>query len=239
MSSAPANTVRRRDIRKTRGVDFAIKPRWKTAFLVARTQNQTEVESLLTMEDAFYGDLVRASYYDHYWNQTLKVQMGFEWAARYCKFSFLLKTDDDVFVNTRALISHLCQPLTPKEKLYMGNLYKSANVYRGGKWEVSFEEYNGSHYPDFCPGFGYVLSADVVALFVELFDVVPAFRLDDVYVGMLADKGGVKFMHNEGFIVNPTVATNCMLQDNILVRQGIFGDCLRKVFTLTSKEKKF
>ena len=238
VSSAPPNAERRNDIRQTWGVDFAVKPRWKTFFLVARTLIQRELNSLLTLEDEIYRDLVRANYNENYWNQTLKVQMGFEWAVRYCKFSFLLKTDDDVFVNTKALILHLIKPNTPTEKLYMGNYYKSAEVHRIGKWKVSREEYNRSYYPGFCPGFGYVLSADVVALFVDLFDVVPAFRLDDVYIGLLAEKAGVKVIHNDGFIVGPPKVTECILHSNTLVWHGVFGDCLYEVYNQTLREEK-
>ena len=51
------------------------------------------------------------------------IKMGFEWAARYCKFSYVLKMDDDTFVDTKALISVLNEPKTPRKKLYMGKLW--------------------------------------------------------------------------------------------------------------------
>ena len=46
--------------------------------------------------------------------------MGFEWAARYCNFSFLLKADDDVFVNNKDFTILLQRESTPKTGLYMG-----------------------------------------------------------------------------------------------------------------------
>ena len=89
---------------------------------------QDETESLLK-EEAAFGDLFQADYYDDYWNQTLKIQMGFEWADRYCSgFSFLLKMNDDAFVNTKALISHLNLPSTPRERLYMGMVWRTPMV---------------------------------------------------------------------------------------------------------------
>ena len=227
--SAPANNQRRRDIRQTWGLDGALKPRWKTVFLVAQTHNPSESDSLLKEDEAF-GDLIRASFLDHYWQLTSKIQVGYEWAIRYCKFSFLLKIDDDVFVETRGLISLLNDPGTSQRKLYVGRLYRKPPVIRSGKWRVTLEEYNRTNYPDFCPGFGYVLSADVVHLFVELFDVVPKFRMDDVYVGMLADRADVKVVNNNGFIVGPPRVTNCVLQNDTLVWHGIFGECLFQVY---------
>ena len=176
VSSAPFNARRRRDIRLTCGVYSALNQRWKTLFLVAQTRNQTESEALLK-EDERYRDLIRADYYEHYWNQTLKVQMAFEWASLYCNFSFLLKIDDDTFVNVKSLISVLAKPKIPKEKLYMGHCYKRPVVKRRGKWKVSYEDYNQTFYPDFCSGCGIVLSFDVVHLFVDLYAVVPWFKL--------------------------------------------------------------
>ncbi|KAJ7365034.1 hypothetical protein OS493_007675 [Desmophyllum pertusum] len=237
VSSGPANLQRRNYIRKTWAFESAFKPRWTTVFLVAQTRLQTESNSLLK-EDEVYGDLVRADYFDHYWNQTLKMQMGFEWATRYCKFSFLLKVDDDVFVNSVGLLSFLSKPTTPKEKLYVGNHYKNPDVYRGGKWKVTKDEYSEAHYPDFCPGFGFVLSQDVVVTFVKAFAFVPYFRLDDVYVGMLANKTGIKIIHNEGFELDPPML--CIPKEGTLVRHGNWkGDCLNEIVNRAAKLVKY
>ena len=237
VSSAPANLQRRNNIRKAWAFESVFKPRWTTVFLVAQTRLQTESNSLLK-EDEVYGDLVRADYFDHYWNQTLKIQMGFEWATRYCKFSFLLKVDDDVFVNSVGLLSFLSKPTTPKEKLYVGNHYKNPDVYRGGKWNVTKDEYSEAHYPDFCPGFGFVLSHDVVVTFVKAFAFVPYFRLDDVYVGMLANKTGIKIIHNEGFELDPPRL--CIPKEGTLVRHGNWkGDCLTEIFNRAAKRVSY
>ncbi|KAJ7365033.1 hypothetical protein OS493_007674 [Desmophyllum pertusum] len=236
VSSAPANLHRRDHIRKTWAFESVFKPRWTTVFLVAQTRLQTESNSL-SKEDEVYGDLVRADYFDHYWNQTLKMQMDFEWATRYCKFSFLLKVDDDVFVNSVGLLSFLNKPSTPKEKLYVGNHYKNPDVYRGGKWKVTKDEYSEPHYPDFCPGFGFVLSHDVVVTFVKAFAFVPYFRLDDVYVGMLANKTGIKIIHSEGFELDPPMLC---IPKGTLVRHGNWkGDCLTQFFNRAAKRVSY
>ncbi|XP_078364024.1 beta-1,3-galactosyltransferase 5-like [Oculina patagonica] len=241
VSSAPANLQRRNYIRKTWAFERAFKPRWATVFLVAQTRNQDESNSLLK-EDERYGDLVRGDFFEHYWNQTYKIQMGFDWASKYCKFSFLLKTDDDVFVNSEKLLSFLSEPTTPKKALYMGNHYTNAEVFRGGKWKVSKEEYSGERYPDFCPGFGYVLLYDSVISLVKTFSLLPYFRLDDVYVGMLANRTGIKPLHNVGFELDPPrPSEQCIPKENTIVRHGFFerdgthGDCLVKIFNLATK----
>ena len=242
VSSAPANLQRRNFIRKTWAFENAFKPRWTTVFLVAQTRIESE-SNLLLKEDEVYGDLVRADYYDHYWNQTLKIQMGFEWATRYCKFSFLLKADDDVFVNSAELLSFLSDPMTtPKKKLYMGIHRKHPLVQRRGKWKITKGEYSGRNYPDFCPGFGFVLSYDVAITFVKAFAFVPYYRMDDVYVGMLANRTGIKITHNAGFEMS--APKQCIPNEGTLVRHGFYkrhgtqGDCVIEIFNRSTKVLK-
>ena len=232
VSSAPANVQRRKDIRRTWAVDTAIIPRWKTVFLVAQSRVQSETDSLLR-ENKNYEDLVRGDYYDHYWNQTLKIQMGFEWAIRYCNFSFLLKMDDDTFVHTKQLIAVLNDYYRSQQKMYMGMLWLQPLVKRSqnNKWDISLKEYNKTTYPDYCPGFGFVLTSDSVELFVDLFDVVPFFRFDDVYVGMLAERAGVNGSFHGGFREYPSPpSVACDLDPTVFVWHGITGKCLFKLF---------
>ena len=231
VSSSPANFERRYLIRQTWGTDNNIVPQWKTYFLLGQTMNQA-YSDLLKKEDSIHGDIIRADYYEHYWNQSLKIQMAFEWAARYCGFSYLLKADDDVFVNPKSLIDVLQLETTPKKGLYMGKLHHNPFVLRNGKWRVSYEEYSGEHYPDFCSGAGFVMSHDVVESAVPLFDVMKPYRLDDVYVGMLADKLGVKAMDHAGFVmpVHEVLYDVCNFVPNTLVQHRATGECLIRLF---------
>lgn len=229
VSSSPAYFDRRKSIRQTWAADSSIKTRWKTVFLLGQSRDKNHSE-LLLREEAFYGDLIRADYYEHYWNQTLKIEMGFEWASRYCSFTFLLKADDDVFINPPAAIAVLNRATTPKHKLYMGYLYRNPVVKRTGKWSLSQEEYNATHYPDFCAGPGYLLSPDVVTSFVSIFGSIPRFKFDDVYVGMLAAKIGLNAIHDGGFQTPPYLSTTCVLYENTLVRHGAVGQCLLDLF---------
>lgn len=229
VASAPAYFDRRRDLRQTWGSDSSLNPRWKTIFMLGQTRNTRHSKQLL-QEEAHYGDLIRGDYFEDYWNQTLKIEMGFEWAAKYCNFTFLLKADDDVFVNTQSLLKVLENPQTPKTSLYLGHLYKKPRVQRKGKWLVTEEEYNGTHYPDFCAGPGYILSQDAVASFVDIFNTIPKYKIDDAYVGMLAKKAGVIPRHNAGFQTPPYTSRTCVLLQNTIVRHNATGKCLLDLF---------
>jgi len=236
VSSAPENFDRRDLIRQTWGAYDNFSPYWKTFFLLGKTTNQAQSD-LIKTESKKYGDVIHGNYYEHYWNQSLKIQMGFEWAARYCSFSFLLKTDDDVFVNTRRLIDVLLFKSTPKKGLYMGKVNHNPVVKRDrGKWRASFIEYSGKYYPDFCSGGGFVMSYDVIECLIPLFEVTEPFRIDDVYVGMLAKKTGVTPVDHSGFVMPFRDYDECNVVPKTLVQHRALGDCLMTLFRIHNKE---
>lgn len=232
VSSAPAHLDRRENIRKTWAFDELNRRLWKTVFIVGQTKLKA-LSQLLLKEEKDFEDLVRGDYNDHYDNLTFKIQTGFEWAVNYCEFSFLLKVDDDCFVHPLRLVSYFNRPTAPSKGLYTGNLMHKLKPLRhkGGKWSVTYEQYGDYYYPDFCSGFGFVLSHDVVALFVEVLDLIPVFRIDDVYVGLLAKETGIIATHSTGF--EPSVSSPnelCIPLSSTLVRHGTLGECREEIF---------
>ena len=235
VSSAPANQGRRNHIRQTWGTDNNVSPMWKTYFLIAQTENQTHSD-FVHNEDKVYGDIIRADYYENYWKQSFKVMMAFEWASRYCNFSYLLKTDDDILVNIEDFIQFLQKKSTPKKELFLGKLHHNPTVLRKGKWNVSYEEYNHTHYPDFCSGAGFVMTYDVIECIVPLFDVIKPYRMDDVYVGMLAHASGVIAEDHVGFFMPIDDYDDCIFKPNVLLQHRATGQCLNKLLRIHSKD---
>ena len=234
VSTAPANLERRNLIRQTWGTDNNLTaPQWKTYFVIAQTANQTHSD-LVEKETKNYSDIIRGYYYENYWNQSLKIQMAFEWAARYCEFSFLLKADDDVLVHTNDLIGVLQRGSTPKQGLFMGRLHHKPEVLRRGKWNVTYKEYSHSYYPDFCSGAGFVMSYDVVECLVPLFDVIKPYRMDDVYVGMLANESGVIAVDHSGFFMPVDDFNDCNFLPNVIVQHRATGHCLLNLLRMHS-----
>ena len=172
--------------------------RWKTYFLVGRARSFDELEKLMIERDRF-GDLVIGDVNEDFYNLTYKVQMGFEWAVRYCTFEFMLKGDDDVFVHMPNLFNFLDHRETMKTELYAGNVNYDAVVAREGKYGIEKSEFNKRIYPRYCSGGGFILSYDVVKIMEKLFYQVKAIKIDDAYVGEVALKGGIDVLHNEHF----------------------------------------
>lgn len=73
-------------------------------FLLTQPRHPAEMK-YLSAETAIYSDIIQGFQTDSYNNLTLKTEMGLEWAIKYCDFDFLLKADDDVFLNTVKLLN--------------------------------------------------------------------------------------------------------------------------------------
>ena len=235
VATAPGNIARRNVIRKTWASDPSMNIRWKTVFLVGQAKDSTQEEHL-EAERFMYNDVIRGAQRETYQNLTLKTQMGLEWAAKYCDFQFVMKTDDDVFVNPYRLMDTLGSPDTLNTKLYLGFVRRNAKPHREGKYAVSLEEYNKTRYPDFCGGVGYVISADLVLKMVRLFDAKKPLKLEDVYIGTLVERLGVTGVrHHQGF--RPLQFGPCKyFSDTIAYHRASIG-CMEELFNLAMKER--
>lgn len=170
-------------------------------FLLGMTSN-VNLQVAVETESATYRDIVQEDFIDHYNNLTLKTMMGFKWASIKCKGAkYVLKTDDDMYVNLPAL------KLTLKKydsvlKTSIGGqcrINESPIRQKGYKWYVPREMYPPSQFPGYCSGTGYVTSMDVVQKVYEVSKHVPFFYLEDVYVGICVHRLGMKVTRIQGF----------------------------------------
>ena len=235
--SSPYNFKRRSAIRNT-WAGGQSEERWKTVFLVGQGEGDTAQNQRLAAEEEMHGDLIRGAQKEHYRNLTLKTQMGLEWASKYCNFRFLVKADDDVFVDPRRMINHLKKPDTPKMKFYTGRCPQGGAPHREGKYAVSWEEYNKTGYPPYCAGPAYVLSRDLVPRLVNLFNVKNPLPLEDVYIGTLIEKiGGVDAVLHPGFRLlqyGPCKYHSDTLAYHVVKNEG----CMIQLFNLAMKERE-
>ena len=235
VATAPENIDRRNVIRKTWASDPSLNIKWKSVFLVGQAKDSSQEEHL-EAERLMYNDLIRGAQKESYQNLTLKTQMGLEWAAKYCDFQFVMKTDDDVFVNPYRLMDYLGSSDTFKTKLYLGYVWRNGEPHRHGKYAVSVEEYNKTRYPDFCGGVGIVLSADLVLKMVELFDAKKPLKLEDVYIGTLVERLGVTDVrHHQGF--RPLQFGPCKYFSDTIAYHRASVRCIEELFNLAMKER--
>lgn len=196
--SAPRNFAKRKTIRETwastRNVSCS---QIRHVFLLGMVDDY-ELQRSIDSENKATGDIVQGNFLDTYRNLTYKHVMGLKWITYYCRNAkFILKTDDDIFVDVIQLVSHLkgltANSVMPRRLL---NCFVIRNPYPArsdkSKWKVTYEEYPGKYYPTYCFGWSVILSPDVVFDLYLQSRSTPYFWVDDVYVtGLLAQKANI------------------------------------------------
>ncbi|XP_006821575.1 beta-1,3-galactosyltransferase 5-like [Saccoglossus kowalevskii] len=170
-----------------------------TVFLLAKSHDQ-ELMNEIQQEANAFRDILLFDFTDDYLNLTLKTIHAFRWAVDYCpRVSYILKTDDDVFVNYDSLMRVLISK--PRTKLALGQVSQNSTVIRSpmSKWNTQFDSYPDPVYPPYLVGTGYVLSRDVVE---KVRDIAPSLiylNWEDVFVGICLRKIGVDVVNDTRF----------------------------------------
>lgn len=106
---------------------------------------------------------------DTYRNLTYKHIMALKWfTENYPHVNYLLKLDDDVFVNIPAVHEHLLN--NKQQTKYLLGRPMARTVSSTGKWKVIPEEFAGDQYPEYVGGPSIFYSNDfVIAVFNKMF----------------------------------------------------------------------
>lgn len=199
--TAPKNVEKRERLRR----QFGEKDGVFILFLLGKTLDTTVQESLQT-ENMLHGDMVQISVRDHYKALSYKTLTGFIWANRFCgSAKYIVKVDDDVTMDLDNLISLLdtkygdtspvpdvveCPSVMRNMRPWRQNHTESIM----SKWSISKEDMERRVYPDFCPGWLYVITPRVGLALAEVgvknsYELMPKARLDDIFVtGFLRER---------------------------------------------------
>lgn len=205
IKSAPGNFVRRQAVRETWGREGLYHKglRVRRVFLLGRSPvEDPDLSPLLSFEAKHFGDLLQWDFQESLLNLTLKMDMFIQWTMKHCpRISFVFSGDDDVFVNTPALLNYL---LTLKDskasQLYVGHIISTANPLRDPsiKYYIPLSFYDGP-YPAYAGGGGFLMSGQLLQPLHLVSRVIPFFPIDDVYIGMCTKALGVSPEGHAGF----------------------------------------
>ncbi|OWF39809.1 Beta-1,3-galactosyltransferase brn [Mizuhopecten yessoensis] len=192
------HTVQRYAIRETWGRPN-LYPNVKVAFLLADVKRfQRHVET----EVAVYNDVIQQDFADHYWNNTLKTIMGFNWVTVSCpEAKIIIFADDDHLIHMQNILAFLRSFPTEKlSKLYAGYLIKSGSVSRVTVgMTISVNDYPYPYWPPYLRGGLFLMSQDMAQTFAMAFPYVKSLPVDDAYLGVVAYKLNITALHDERF----------------------------------------
>ncbi|KAH8233924.1 hypothetical protein KR032_003950 [Drosophila birchii] len=163
------------------------------AFVLGHGKDNKQNKALDT-EDFMYRDLIRGHFVDSYNNLTLKTMSSLEWALHHCRHAkYILKTDDDMFVNVPKLLSFL-DKLKANRTIYGRRAdFWSPVRNRWSKYYVSVDQFAGNVYPAFTTGPAYLLTGDIVGELLGCALSTRFLKLEDVFItGIVAESLGIR-----------------------------------------------
>ena len=173
--------------------------KWKSIFAVGIASSQV-IGNLVSHESAKYKDILRMPYMDSYTNLPNKTMNSLEWIAYNCNTTFVLKTDDDCFVN----IFHMLTWLNglPNNYQYIGKVNTQMPVIRDPKHRnfVPKEEHEKDIYKPYCAGGGYIIRGSVLKNITNMGKRIKQIINEDAYMGMLTNALGIIPRNDERFL---------------------------------------
>ncbi|KAF7412590.1 hypothetical protein HZH66_001486 [Vespula vulgaris] len=163
----------------------------KVAFLLGQSDNDT-LNSFIIEESFQFNDILQEKFLDTYNNLTLKSIMILKWVTTNCEEAkFIMKTDDDMFVNIILLMKTL-QARTQSKGVLLGSLICNARPISDPKNKWYMPKYM---YPE---------------------KVYPNYLSEDVYItGLCAKHAKIRPINHPAFSYAPRKLEPCILSNSI------------------------
>uniref|UniRef100_A0A0K2U674 Hexosyltransferase n=1 Tax=Lepeophtheirus salmonis TaxID=72036 RepID=A0A0K2U674_LEPSM len=199
ITSSPRNFEKRESIRSSWAKDAPSNV--GVIFVLGQYQGNQTVTLNITLESEKYKDILQGDFMDSYIYLSIKSLIILQWFVDKCpKSRYLLKTDDDVYINIKNLLD---LTRTNQEKyLLIGSLICNAIPIRDpyNKYYSPRFMFSARKYPTYLSGTGYVLSSSAVEKLYNASLTTPIFHLEDVYItGILATSLSLKRVDHLGF----------------------------------------
>ncbi|CAL9684383.1 unnamed protein product [Knipowitschia caucasica] len=224
IKSRPGNFEQRQSVRETWGQEGVIQNglRARTLFLLGnQSPNEPDLGALLSFEAKIFHDTLQWDFDESLLNLTLKMDAFLHWTLNNCpNVSFIFSGDDDVFVNTPALLDYLLS-LEPSKsaELFVGDFISTASPLRDSKskYYIPLSFYDGP-YPPYVGGGGFVFTGALLPRLYSMSHIIPFFPIDDVYIGICIKALGISPEAHPGF---HTFDVSEHDRENLCVHKGL------------------
>lgn len=217
--TARSNFAERLAIRRSWGssdiLHYIAQTKWivKPVFLLGEAdpsnwqQQKDKDNKKLVEEHEKYGDIIMGNFIDNYRNLTYKHLMGYKWILNFCQNAqFVLKIDDDIFINIFKWIRWRLVDLERDGKddsnIELPSLYCFTHVGAkprrkiSDKWYISRDTYSEDYYPEYCIGGSYGMTVNHIKRIYYISSFAKFIWIDDLFVtGVLPEVGKMWFKY--------------------------------------------
>jgi len=148
------------------------------------------IDKLVLLESDLNDDIVQGNFVDNPQNLTYKHVMGYKWVSQHCvdKPAFVLKTDDNVFVETYHLFNFLTAVYGSDP---VAGIVCDVVPAGTGPLHQTTERSPDSR-PKYCNGAAYLITPSLIPKFLRATASVSPITLDDVYMtGLVREYLGI------------------------------------------------
>ena len=184
--SAINQTGRRESIRETWLSDRMVAGTGVTLaywFILGTSGTHKAVLADLQREQSLHGDLMIFFNLDNgYEGLPDRTLYSMTHISKHYHFTFLLKTDDDVYINLPIVLQEM-KKIRPRERLYWGRFSCQNPPMEEGRWKEELWHWCDVYFP-YAYGGMYVLTSDVVSLIADNAPELQKYSCEDVSLGM-------------------------------------------------------
>ncbi|KAK3092392.1 hypothetical protein FSP39_002253 [Pinctada imbricata] len=145
-------------------------------------QHQRVVGQRLFKEMKEFGDVIIVDTTDVYRNLVRKLMLFYKWLAEREKVQFVLKTDDDCFLNLEKIVTQLKTSGSDLTHFWWGNFRRQWFVETYGKWMEL--DYTADVYPAFACGSGYIIPREISQWLSQNAHRLHSYQGEDVSMGI-------------------------------------------------------
>ncbi|XP_028640891.1 putative UDP-GlcNAc:betaGal beta-1,3-N-acetylglucosaminyltransferase LOC100288842 [Grammomys surdaster] len=200
--SSPGNGTRRELIRKTWGSVTSVQGYPILTLFALGMPALVTTQEEIDAESQKNNDIIEGVFLDSSENQTLKIISMTQWAVAFCPSAlFILKADEEMFINLPGLVDYLLNLKGHLEGIYLGRVIHQDIPNRDPYSQefVPLSEYPEKYYPDYCSGEAFIMSQDVARMVYVVLNEAPLMVPAGVFVGICAKSVGLIPIHSSRF----------------------------------------
>jgi len=154
-------------------------------FYMGLSEND-KMNELNSLELNEHKDIIIGNFIDSYSNMTRKILFAFNYVSIHYNSKYILKADDDVYINVPKLIYNINTKYKAIHNLYGGNIHY-ASVVRDARHRhyLTREEFPDDWYPPYNKGSQLIISSHLLKPLLLMSTRIQRFGIDDAYIGLI------------------------------------------------------